>query len=91
MLTELILQIEAQNNQLLGPKGLSIQMTDSREGLLDIRKQFERLKRTSSLDYQKIGIVKDNFRAKIRKAIKDQEDFQNRIDELRKKHSEYED
>ena len=90
MLTELNLQIEAQTKQLLGPKGLSRQMEDSREKMLEIRRLFERDRRAASLDYQRICIHKDTYGSKIKKAVKEQEESQKRVQESRHKYNDLE-
>lgn len=70
------LQIEAQTNQLLGPQGLNSQMEKSNTQLKEIREEYDKERKLYALDYQKIQLVKDEKRQRLRKVKKKNEDVE---------------
>ena len=70
------LQIEAQTNQLLGAQGLNSQMEGSQTELQKIREDYDKERKLYALDYQKLQLVKDERRTRLRKTKKQNEDVE---------------
>ena len=70
------LQIEAQTNQLLGPQGLNAQVEASKNQLLQMQEEYDKERKLYALDYQKIQLVKEEMRKRLKKAKKKNEDVE---------------
>lgn len=76
MLQDKNLQIEAQVAQLLGPQGLNAQMETSKQQLLQMQAEYDKERKLYALDYQKIQLVKEEMRKRLKKVKKKNEDIE---------------